>query len=110
MARAPRGGALPLTTGRVGPQIPRGVARTSASAAAEIESLLDQAATAYEAGRWAEVLELARRALKVEKRHPEALHFEASALAESGEVEAGLEAFRRALGQAPEDPQLMLGA
>ncbi|HEY8206630.1 MAG TPA: metallopeptidase family protein [Myxococcaceae bacterium] len=76
----------------------------------EIESLLDRAAEAYESERWDEVLQLAREVLARERFHPEALHFEATALAERGEVEAALEAFRRALQAAPEDPDLMLGA
>lgn len=87
-----------------------GVAKTSASAGTEIESALDQAAAAYEDGRWADVLELARRVLKADKRHGEALHFEAGALAESGDVEGALAAFRRALTLAPDDLQLLLGA
>src|SRR3954471_13794307 len=70
----------------------------------EIESLLDQAAEAYEGGRWDQVLRLAREVLARERFHPEAMHFEATALAERGDVEAGLEAFRRALREAPDDP------
>ncbi|HVE83153.1 MAG TPA: metallopeptidase family protein [Myxococcales bacterium] len=75
-----------------------------------VEPLLDLAASAYEAGKWAEVLELARRALRVDARHPEALHFEATALAEAGDLDASLQAFRRALAAAPDDVELMLGA
>jgi predicted Zn-dependent protease with MMP-like domain/Flp pilus assembly protein TadD len=75
----------------------------------EIESLLDRAAAAYEGGRWDEVLQLSREVLAKEKRHPEAMHFEATALAEQGEVEAALKAFRKALQAAPEDADLLLG-
>jgi predicted Zn-dependent protease with MMP-like domain len=38
------------------------------------------------------------------------MHFEATALAEHGEVEAALKAFQRARQAAPDDPDLMLGA
>jgi len=76
----------------------------------EIESLLDRAAAAYEGGRWDEVLGLAREVLARDKRHPEAMHFQATALAEGGDVEAALKAFRKALQVAPEDPDLLLGA
>src|SRR5262245_26783567 len=91
-----------------------GAAETSTVAKAppreEIESLLDQAAAAYEGGRWEEVLSLSRQALAQDKKHPEALHFEATALAESGDLDASLAAFRRALAAVPEDADLVLGA
>jgi predicted Zn-dependent protease with MMP-like domain/Flp pilus assembly protein TadD len=76
----------------------------------EIESLLDRAAAAYESARWDEVLQLAREVLAEDKRHPEAIHFEATALAERGDVDEALKVFRRGLQAAPDDADLMLGA
>ena len=76
----------------------------------EIESLLDRAAEAYEGGRWDEVLQLSRQVLAQDKRHPEAMHFQATALAEGGDVEGAMKAFRQALQAAPDDADLLLGA
>ena len=76
----------------------------------EIESLLDRAAAAYEDGRWDDVLSLSRQALAQDRKHPEALHFEATALAERGDLDASLAAFRRALAAVPDDADLVLGA
>lgn len=76
----------------------------------ELDSLLDEAAQAYESGRWEEVLEIADRALQAAPSHPEALHFRAAALVEQGEVDRALDLYRQAMARAPGDLDLVLGA
>jgi predicted Zn-dependent protease with MMP-like domain len=75
-----------------------------------VESLLDEAAQAYESARWEEVLEIAGRALKAAPGHPEALHFRAAALAEQGDLDGALEVYRHGMAVAGEDLDLLLAA
>lgn len=74
-----------------------------------LESLLEQAAEAFDSARFDQVRALAEEAISLEPKDAEARHFRAAALLELGEAEAAREEYERAFKLAPEDPELALG-
>jgi predicted Zn-dependent protease with MMP-like domain len=75
-----------------------------------ITPLLDEAATAFQEGRSEDVLRIARRALQEAPRAAAALHFQAAAHVELGDLAAASESYRQALAAGPDDPEILLGA
>lgn len=88
--------------------MPRGSSRTRSSAA-DAAPLLDEAANAFDQGRFDEVVSLAERALKLDARSAPARHFRAAGLLEAGRGDEALEEYERALRLAPSDPEIQLG-
>ncbi|MBX5480282.1 MAG: metallopeptidase family protein [Myxococcaceae bacterium] len=80
--------------------------RTSGDSA---QPLLDEAATAFDEGRYADALSLADRALASDPKNAIAHHFRGAALLELGDVEAAQQAYERAAALAPDDPEILLG-
>jgi predicted Zn-dependent protease with MMP-like domain/Flp pilus assembly protein TadD len=85
--------------------------RTSKRAApSDVETRLDGVAAAFEEGAFEEALAGAEALLAEAPGLPEALHWRAVALTELGRLEEALEAWGRALKEAPDDLELLLGA
>ena len=87
--------------------MPRGSSRSRSSE--EAGPLLDQAADAFEEGRFDEVVSLADRALQLDARSAPARHFRAAGLVEAGRAEEALEEYERALKLDADDPEIVLG-
>jgi predicted Zn-dependent protease with MMP-like domain/Flp pilus assembly protein TadD len=83
--------------------------RESREADERIAPLLDEAAAAFEQGRPKDVLRIARRALEEAPRAAAALHYQAAAQLELGDVEAAWESYQQALAAAPDDPEILFG-
>jgi len=75
----------------------------------KLDAILDAAADAFDAGDLDAVLSLAGRAMALQPRSAEALHFKAAALAEKGELQAADAAYRGACQISPDDLELLLG-
>lgn len=86
--------------------MPRGSRHRTEDAAGP---LLDEAARAFDEGRFDEVVRLADRALEVYPRSAPARHFRAAGLLESGRSEEAVEEYERALKLAPDDTEILLG-
>jgi tetratricopeptide (TPR) repeat protein len=69
--------------------------------------LLDQAVRDFERGRFAQALECAREAGRVDPRSVAAHHFRAAALVELGQLEEARTAYARALALDPDDPEVL---
>jgi predicted Zn-dependent protease with MMP-like domain len=86
----------------------RGTSRTG-SRADDSAPLLDEAANAFDEGRFDDVVSLAERALQLEPRSAPARHFRAAGLLEAGRGDEALQEYERALRLAPGDPEILLG-
>jgi predicted Zn-dependent protease with MMP-like domain/Flp pilus assembly protein TadD len=75
-----------------------------------VARLLDEAADAFDEGRFDAALARADDALRAGARSIPALHYRAAALAELGRSDEALEAYDRALAVGKGDPELLLGA
>ncbi|WNG52526.1 tetratricopeptide repeat protein [Archangium minus] len=85
--------------------------RTSKWAApSDAEVRLDEVAAAFEEGSFEEALAGVEALLAEAPGLAEALHWRAAILAELGRIEESLEAYARALKEAPEDLELLFGA
>lgn len=71
--------------------------------------LLDQAAIAFDDGRFEDVVKFADQALAEQPKSAVARHFRAAGLLEQGHAVSALEEYERALKLAPDDPEILLG-
>lgn len=75
----------------------------------DMESLLDEAARAFDEERFAQVQSLAEQAIKKDPKSAGARHLRAAALLEQGETHEALDEYERALKLSPDEPELILG-
>jgi Flp pilus assembly protein TadD/predicted Zn-dependent protease with MMP-like domain len=75
-----------------------------------LPDLLEQAARQFEHGRWAEALECARQASRLDQDNVAAHHFRGAALAELGQYDEARTAYARALALDPDDPEVLRSA
>ncbi len=71
---------------------------------------LEEAACAFDEQRYEDVLAIAAGILEEDPGCPEALHYQAAAHLELGDVEKAEASYRKALKVAPDDPEILLGA
>src|SRR5918996_4933797 len=83
--------------------------RGSHSSIEDPAPLLDQAANAFDEGRFEDVVSLAEQALQLDARSAPARHFRAAGLLEAGRGDEALQEYERALRLAPSDPEILLG-
>ncbi len=76
----------------------------------QLTELLEQAALQFEKGRWADALECARQAGRIEQGSVAAHHFRGAALAELGQYDEARTAYARALALDPDDPEVLRSA
>jgi Flp pilus assembly protein TadD/predicted Zn-dependent protease with MMP-like domain len=74
---------------------------------ASLPDLLEQAAHAFEKGRYEDALECAREANRIDENSVAAHHFRGAALAELGHIEEARTAYARALALDPDDPEVL---
>ena len=72
-----------------------------------LPDLLEQAAREFEKGRYAEALECAREATRLDQGNVAAHHFRGAALAELGLLDEARTAYARALALDPDDPEVL---
>ena len=75
-----------------------------------LADLLDQAARQFERGRWADALECARQASRLDQGNVAAHHFRGAAMAELGLLDEARTAYARALALDPDDPEVLRSA
>lgn len=87
------------------------MARSSRKSPAEsgVAQLLDQAADAFDDGRFEEALRLADQVVQADAKNAVGHHFRAASLLETGDIDAALLAWERAVKLAPDDVEISLG-
>jgi Flp pilus assembly protein TadD/predicted Zn-dependent protease with MMP-like domain len=106
--KSPEAGEGPRDRKR--PALPPAAPCLSGAAEPQLPDLLEQAARQFEKGRWADALECARQASRIDQGNVAAHHFRGAALAELGQYDEARTAYARALALDPDDPEVLRSA